>query len=499
MLRAVIYARFSSDTQREESVEGQLRECNEYAVKNGITVVGTYIDRALTASKDAEKRTDFQRMLRDSTKGIFDIVLVWKLDRFARTREDSVAFKAILRKNGIKLVSAKEPIAEGSTGIILEGVLETLNEFYSVELSEKIRRGQKENALKGRNSGVTIPLGYIKSADDKLEIDPLTAPVVIWIYQRYDEGESKRSIIKSLNERGLLTRQNKPFTSNSLNVLLKNRKYIGEYKYGSVVIPGGVPAIVPEDLFERVQVRLAKNKRAPARSKFTADEEYLLTTKLFCGNCQHMMVGESGTSQTGRVYYYYKCGAAKRNKGCRKKAVKKDWLESQIIIMILQHVLIDDVIEKIAKAVVDFQKKENTTIELLLRQKAEIQKSLTNLVKALEAGIFSPTTQQRLLELEQQKEDTEIALAKERARTLNLSEDDVIRWMRNFKGGDMNDKEYRRQLIDCFVNRIYLFDDRLVLTFNVNNATKEVTFDLVESSDFNSSSPPQFVRKVCLF
>lgn len=300
-MKAVIYARFSSDRQREESIEGQIRECEEYAERNNITVLGSYVDRALSAKTD--NRPDFQRMIKDSAKGLFDVVLVWKLDRFARNRYDSAHYKSILKKNGVKVVSAKEAIAEDSTDILLESLSEGYAEFYSVELSEKIHRGQKENALKGLNNGGGIPLGYVLGSDQRLQVDPLTAPLVVEIFTRYAEGETVRAIVESLNKRGLRTRRKKPFSMNSFNRILKNRKYIGEYQYQDVTIPGGIPAIVPQELFDRVQVKMEKNKRAPAISK--AEETYLPTTKLFCGKCGRLMVGESGTSHTGKKHHYY--------------------------------------------------------------------------------------------------------------------------------------------------------------------------------------------------
>lgn len=190
-----------------------------------------------------------------------------------------------------------------------------------------------------------------------------------------------------------------------------------------MVIPGGVPVIVPKELYGRVQVRLEKNRHAPARAK--AEEEYLLTNKLFCGRCQRMMVGESGTSHTGQVYYYYKCNSAKQNKGCKKKAVRKDWLENEVVQLIRQYVLTDEEIAQIAKMVVEYQKNENTALDFL----------------------------------------------------------------RHFQHGDVNDINYRRQLIDCFVNRIFLYDDHMVLTFNTSNNTKEISFDLVEGSDMVEGPP----------
>ena len=191
-------------------------------------------------------------MIKDSAKELFEIVLVWKLDRFSRDRYDSAHYKHILKKNGVKVVSAKEHISEGPEGIILEAMLEGYAEFYSAELSEKIHRGQKENALKGKNNGGGVPLGYLldKKAQ-KLVIDPVTAPLVVEIFEKYADGKSVRSIVEDFNTRGLKTKKGQPFNINSFSSLLKNRKYIGEYRYQDVVIEGGVPAIVPEDLFNR--------------------------------------------------------------------------------------------------------------------------------------------------------------------------------------------------------------------------------------------------------
>ena len=145
-INAVIYARYSCDNQREESIEGQLRECRAFAERNNYTLIDTYIDRAMSAETD--NRPEFQKMIKDSAKGQFNAIIVWKLDRFARNRYDSAHYKAMLRKNGVKVVSATEVISEGAEGIILESVLEGYAEYYSAELSEKVIRGMTENALK---------------------------------------------------------------------------------------------------------------------------------------------------------------------------------------------------------------------------------------------------------------------------------------------------------------------------------------------------------------
>ena len=197
-MTAVIYARYSTDSQREESIEGQIRECTAYAEKNGFTVVKHYIDRAISAKTD--NRPQFQQMIKDSERGIFDIIIVWKLDRFARNRYDSARYKTQLKRNGVKLVSATEVISAGPEGIILESVLEGYAEYYSADLSEKVIRGMTENALKGKFSGGAIPFGYTINADRRFEIDPLTAPFVAEAFQRYNDGQTMREIRDWLND-----------------------------------------------------------------------------------------------------------------------------------------------------------------------------------------------------------------------------------------------------------------------------------------------------------
>ena len=157
-MNAVIYARYSSAEQREESIEGQLRECKEYAEKENITVVNTYIDRAVSAKTD--NRPAFQQMIADSKKKLFDAILVWKLDRFARNRTDSAIYRSVLRKNDVKVISAKENISDGPEGIILEAIIEGMSEYYSAELAVKVVRGMTENALKAKFNGGSYTFGY---------------------------------------------------------------------------------------------------------------------------------------------------------------------------------------------------------------------------------------------------------------------------------------------------------------------------------------------------
>ena len=298
-MKAVIYARYSSDNQTEASIEGQLRECMEFADRTGIDVIGNYIDRALSAKTD--NRPEFQRMIKDSYKRAFDCIIVWKLDRFARNRYDSAHYKTLLKKNGVKVVSAKESIASGSEGILLESVLEGMAEYYSAELSEKVVRGMTENVLKGKNNGGQVTFGYEIDGDMYFHPNPTTAPIVEEIFTQYADGKTIKQIVDYLNAKNILTIRGGKMTINIVQRMLSNRRYIGEYKFRDTVIPNGIPALVSEELFARVQERLAKNKKAPARHK--AEDDYVLTLKLFCGKCGAHMFGESGTRKTMKTYY----------------------------------------------------------------------------------------------------------------------------------------------------------------------------------------------------
>ena len=432
-------------------------------------------------------------MIKDSAKELFEIVLVWKLDRFSRDRYDSAHYKHILKKNGVKVISAKEHISEGPEGIILEAMLEGYAEFYSAELSEKIHRGQKENALKGKNNGGGVPLGYLldKKAQ-KLVINPVTAPLVVEIFEKYADGKTVRSIVEDFNARGLRTKKGQPFNINSFSALLKNRKYIGEYRYQDVVIEGGVPAIIPENLFNRVQERMEKNRHAPAMAK--AKEDYLLTTKLFCGKCERMMVGESGKSHTGAMHYYYKCSGAKRLKDCDKKAVRKDWIERVVVRLTMQRVMDEEKINRLIDAILVMQEQEDTTTPALRSQLAETESSIGNILKAIEQGIFTPSTKQRLDELEARKEEILVNIQTAELQKPKLTREQITAWFEQFRHGDPTNREFQKRLIDTFVNAVYVFDDKLVLTYNYQHGTQTISLEEIESalsSDFDGATPPK--------
>ncbi len=490
-MTAVIYARYSSDSQREASIEGQLRDCKAYAEKNGITVVGTYIDRAYSAKTD--DRPDFQRMIKDSGKKIFDVVLVWKLDRFARNRYDAVNYKYQLEKNGVHLVSAMEPISQGPEGIMVESMLIGMAEYYSAELALKVARGERENALQCKYNGGVVPLGFTIGKEDRLyHIDPETAPIVQEIFTRYADGEPAEKIAASLNERGLRTRTGKPFVKNSFFQIFRNRRYIGEYRYKDIVTPGGIPAIVDQDLFDRVQQRFEQNRIAHGRPA-KEDVSYLLTTKLFCGKCGTLMGGESGTSHMGNTYYYYKCGNAKRHgkAHCDLKAIRKEPLERFVVDTAIKVIFSDEIIERLIDLVMEAQQKENTRLPVLKDQLRDTEKRLANLLEAIEQGILTPTTKQRLDELEARKEALNTSILEEELKKPVLTREWMRFWFEKFRKGDMRDMEHQRQIIDTFVNSVYVFDDRVVLNFNFTDDSKTISREEVLGSSAVENAPPQ--------
>ena len=489
-MTAVIYARYSSDSQREASIEGQLRDCKDYAEKNGITVVGTYIDRAYSAKTD--DRPDFQRMIKDSAKKIFDVVLVWKLDRFARNRFDAVNYKYQLEKNGVHLVSAMEPISQGPEGIMVESMLIGMAEYYSAELALKVARGERENALQCKYNGGVVPLGFTIGKEDRLyHIDPETAPIVQEIFTRYADGEPAEKIAASLNERGLRTRTGKPFVKNSFFQIFRNRRYIGEYRYKDIVTPGGIPAIVDKDLFDRVQQRFEQNKIAHGRPA-KEDVSYLLTTKLFCGKCGTLMGGESGTSHMGNTYYYYKCGNAKRHgkAHCNLKAIRKEPLERFVVETAIKVIFSDEIIERLIDLIMEAQQQENTRLPVLKDQLRDTEKRLANLLEAIEQGILTPTTKQRLDELEARKEALNTSILEEELKKPVLTREWMRFWFEKFRKGDVGSTEHQRQIIDTFVNSVYVFDDRVVLNFNFTDDAKTVTREEVLGSSAVDNAPP---------
>ncbi len=435
----------------------------------------------------------FQKLIKDSEKHQFEAVVMYTLDRFARNRYDSAIYKAKLKKNGVKIFYAKQPMPDTPEGIILESVLEGYAEYYSENLSRNIKRGMKENALQCiATGGAGLALGYTVGEDRKYKIEPIGAKIVQEIFQMYADGHSASQIISYCNEKGYKTARGNTFNKNSLKTILRNEKYIGTYKYMDVVTPGCVPPIIDTALFEKVQAMLKHNSTARAKSK--AHEDYLLTSKLFCGQCGSPMVGESGTSKTGRMYYYYKCAARKRSQACQKAPEKKDWIEELVVRFTVHHVLTDERIHCIAEKAMELYEKEsadNSYLTALQDELKEVQKKIKNLVTAIEQGIITSATKSRLEELEQEKTKLEGKISREKIKKPLLTRERIEYWLTSFKSGNVDDNEYRRRVIDTLVNSVYVYDEddggkKIVFTFNLSGQNTAT----LKSSDFERFAPP---------
>ena len=497
-MKGVIYARYSSENQREESIDGQIRECTAFAKRAGITILGTYIDRALSAKTD--NRPDFQRMIKDSSKNMFDTIVVWKLDRFARNRYDSAYYKHLLKKNNVKVISATEAISQGAEGIILESVLEGMAEYYSAELSEKVTRGMTENALKCKYNGGTLPIGYRINKEKQYEIDPLTAPIIFEVFTLYKNGKTMNDIVTFMNEKGIRNQIGGKISLNSVSRLLRNRHYIGEYRFKDIVKPGGVPAIVPIDLFNAVQDRLKINKKCAGR--FKAKEEYFLSSKIFCGDCHSSMIGECGKSQNSKFYHYYKCSNAKRIKECKRKPIRKDWIED-IVFEHAKKVLEDDeYISNLISAVIEESKKENTILPVLKKDLSDVEKSIKNMLNAIQDGIYTPSTKQRLEELERRREQIEVQISMEELSRSQINEDMLRIWFDKMKNIDNNSPDYKHIFFHLFVNSVIVRDNGIEIMLNYKEGTKIIPLEQMNNffnirSDVSPPARPKSSFNIC--
>lgn len=474
---AVVYARYSSHNQGEQSIEGQLAAAKAYAEAKGYTIVHEYIDRAMTGRND--NRDEFQQMLSDTAKKQFSVIILWKVDRFGRNREEITFNKYRCKKNGVRVEYVAENVPNAPEGVILESVLEGMAEYYSLQLSQNVKRGLLESAKKHHMIGGHEPLGYNMGANKEYVIDPKTAPTVKLIFEMYANGSTVSEIIAHLNANGHRTKQGKEFTKNSLSVVLKNEKYIGRYIYKDLIDDeDAIPAIVEKDVFYKVQDMLKINRRMPSHKWSYTD--YLLTDKLFCGKCGSMMVGESGFGKMGVKYNYYMCSKHRKEKTCDKKTVRADWLEELVIGKVVKEIVNnDELLEFIAETTWQYylsQDEDRERLEAMQRQLDDIDKAIGNLVKAIEMGIINDATVSRMNELEAQKAAIIKARAdKELERGFKLTKDHILFFLEQFKNMDYSDRECQRRLVNVFINSIYLYDDELKVVFNFGGDNSTIT------------------------
>ena len=483
----VIYARYSSHAQKDASIEQQVKEAMAYAQQLGIPVKEVYADRAVSGKTD--RRPNFQRMMKDAEKGKFRYVIAWKSNRMGRNMLQAMMNEATLQELGVRVLYTEEDFDDTAAGRFALRSMMNVNQFYSENMAEDIRRGLRDNAENCKITNGSIPFGYKKGEDLRYELDPPKDDIVREIYGRVACGEAVVDIANDLNARGLKTSRGNPWGKGSFHNMLTNERYLGYYIYDDIRIEGGIPRIISDELFYRVQEVLKTKKNPQGRHRMNGD--YLLTGKLFCGKCKAPMVGISGTGKSGAKHYYYTCQTRRMEKTCDKENVRRDFIELAVAKAIREYALTDEVIEWIAESTVAYyrQQAERPQVSILEDELSGVKKSIKNLMTAIEQGIITDTTKSRLIELEGEQARLSAKIAAERADIISISKEDVIAGLELFREGNVEDKRYQAKLFDTFLTAVYVYDDDMKIVFSFSGKKNTVrilvdadTVDNIENS-----------------
>ena len=481
MKTAVIYARYSSDSQSEQSIEGQIHVCKDYAEKNGIVIVDTYIDRAMTGTND--NRVAFQKMLKDSNNHQFSIVLVYKLDRFSRNKYESVIHKKTLKDNGVSLVSCMENIPNTPEGTLMETLLEGFNQYFSEELTQKVNRGLRESWLKGNATGGKKVFGY-DIVNKKYVINEYEKEIILKVFQMYASDYRARVIAETLNELGYHRNNCKKFDEKYVLWILHNSRYTGVVEHHGIKYDKIFPRIIDDNLWNKVNAINEENKFAPSRKKEIFD--YILSGKLICGECKHKMYGESGTSHTKDIHYYYVCGSRRKKRcPCTMKAIKKQVLEDMVINTITQLLNSEQNIQFLTNAIFNYHQKhsqDNANLKLLEQKRKETYKASQNILKAIEQGIITDLTKSRLQQLENELTELDIEITKEKYKDNSLlTKEEIEHFLRKQVFEDTQNIKIRKLLVNTFVRTVYLYNDKVVILFNYTNSPDKPKFTVEEN------------------
>ena len=480
----------------DESIDAQIRAIEEYADKNDIKIVNKFIDRAKSATSD--KRPAFQEMIKyceaDNT-GI-SMVIVHKLDRFSRDKYDSAMYKQKLKVKGIRVVSVLENLDNSPESLILESVIEGMAQYYSANLAREVAKGQKENALKALHNGGDAPLGYDVAFDKTYLVNEEEAQAVKIIFDMYVNGYSYSNIIDKLNDLGYKTKRGNKFGKNSLHGILSNEKYTGVYVFNKtqrkgvngkrnghkqksddeiIKVEGGMPQIIDKVVFLQAQEMMQKRKKSPGAHKATT--LYLLTGLIRCGECGHAMQGNRRKDKYGNDYISYRCGCRKQKRDCKNKEIKRDYLEEFVLTELEKHVLNDEAIPVLSKALNERLKtKSNDNHEMLtnLRNKLEkVNKEIENILNAIMSGIVNNVLKNKLDELEKVKLNlelkiNELSVESDDVVSVDITEDQIRSMFGKFK-----DFVLTRNLPECkkfigdYIKEVIVYKDHIEVVFNV--------------------------------
>lgn len=492
--RVAQYARFSSDNQRSESIDAQIRAMNQFCKQNRWQVVATYTDEARSATTD--NRPQFQQMISDSSKGIFDIVLVHKLDRFSRDRYDSAIYKKRLKKNSVKLCSVLERMDDSPESIMMESVLEGMAEFYSKNLGREVMKGMNETAFQCKHTGGSPPLGHDLDENKKLVKNPQEAEAVKIIFQMFADGHGYTAIINYLNEHGYKTKRDCLFGKNSLYEILANEKYTGVFVFNKsaaktdgkrnnhayktsdkvIRIEGGCPAIVSKKLFEKVQRIRERNRRNTGQ--YHAKEFYLLTGKVFCGVCGKRIQGNLRFSgERKNRLATYRCTTLR--KICNNKENNKDYLDVYVVELLREKIFNKTALRRKIKAVNAYIQKYNTEFDEHYQDTEnelnQVIAGLANITEAVEKGVLTDALIERSEVLEQQRNELQAQLATLR-RFEPLQLKDYLHLIDDYKNLNRNTPEFR-SFVQAYVDKVvtypYYIEIILDVRFGVTDELKE--------------------------
>lgn len=487
MQKVVIYARYSSDNQREESIEGQVRVCRDYADRHDMKVVEVYADRAMTGRNT--NRPDFQRMMEDAKKQAFSAVLVWKGDRISRDRYDKAACRVKLKKYGISIISVTEAIPEGPEGILLEALLDGLAEYYSANLAQNTLRGMTEKALKAKYNGSVVPFGYVVDENKDFQIASQDAVhIVQGIFERYASGDAMKDILDCLAAQGVKRNRKSAFNYNTLRGLITNPIYKGTYKFADVVLDDAVPAMVTTELWEAANMRAATSSRKAARPGMSK-EMFYLTGKLSCGLCGSPITGVSGTSRNGNSYYYYSCVKRKKENSCELQNYRKDELEKRIALAIESVINDDTIINEIADAYMKAQdrwKAEDGQDRARIEQRVkELKKELENLTDSLAFDGANKMVVERMKKAQEELDDHEVTLAKMAIKQPFLMRSEIVYWLETQKKAIVDNPDEREALNSALLNHCYVYPDKIVIRLNYQDpiAQDELSANQNESQE----------------
>ena len=467
--RVALYLRYSSDRQQETSIEGQDEVCKHYCSFNGYEIVARYVDRAVSARKDVKKRKEFLRMIDDAKRGLFDAVVVYKLDRFSRNQFESAIYTKALTDAGVAIVSASEGLStmadDGGMSTFMVGVMNAFAVYYSDELSQKVSRGMRITAEKCQYNGGSVPPGF-KIVDKRFVVDEGKAPIVRKIFEDFASGCSMVSIIEKYSDHMKLSKQ-------GLEHLLVNEKYIGVYKFGDVRVENGIPALIDEETFRKAGERLGKRKLGPRGRNGGINMDYLLTGKIFCGECGSAMTGSAskGRSQT---YHYYVC----KDGSCKKRKVKKDAIEE----LVLEEARIFYRDEDLKRLFVStftkvFSKIMKGSVDERALLDVEIEKLENKKRKVLDAIVANPEISEDL-RVRLGEVSAELSSLKRRRmehesnlEALEVTEEDVAEFLDSIFASGEDDEFTVRNIIDSLIQRVTVWDGGHVeIIFNVLKA-----------------------------